>query len=69
MIGLHNLYPAVLAGTIFVIGHWQYRECRRRRAFERAAMIDRQAIRDVAERAASESASCAAVIDRFPHTA
>lgn len=43
---------------IYGIGHWHWKECRRHRAEE-------QRIREVAEAAASDAASCAAVIDKL----
>lgn len=68
MTGLNNIYLLIITGMIYTIGRWQHRECRRRRAVERAATRDRAKIRGIAEQAASEAASCAAVIDRIPLT-
>lgn len=65
MTGLHTLYLLIVIGMIYGIGCWLYYECRRRRAYEADAIKDRQQIRAVAESAASEAASCAAVIDKL----
>jgi hypothetical protein len=58
----------IIIGMIYGVGHWQWKECRRRRAFEEDALRDRQQLREVAETAASEAASCAAVIERLGKT-
>jgi hypothetical protein len=47
------------------MGHWQWKEAKRRRVSELDAELDRREIRKVAEDAASDAAACAAVIDRF----
>lgn len=65
MTSLHMLCTVIFIGMIYAIGHWHYSECLRRRAWELHADVDRQDIRDVAEGAASEAASCAAVIDKI----
>lgn len=65
---MHPLTMLCLLIVLFMIvgmGRWQWNECRRRRRFEQSALRDRDEIREVAESAASEAASCAAVIDRI----
>lgn len=65
MTNLHMIATLTIMVMIYAIGHWLYRECARRRAWELKADNDRQEIRDVAETAANEAASCAAVIDKL----
>jgi hypothetical protein len=65
MHGLMMLCVVITILMIYAVGHWQWKECRRRRQFEADAVRDRQEIREVAEAAASDAASCAAVIDKL----
>lgn len=64
MIALHIIYLTVITGLVYAV----WREHRRRCAFERAAVLDRREIREVAERAACDAAACTDVIKRFPIT-
>ncbi len=68
MPGLHMLSLLIIIIMIYAVGHWHYRECQRRRIWEDEAVQDRWEIREVAEVAASEAASCAAVIDKIGTT-
>jgi hypothetical protein len=59
------LIPVINFVLIAAIGSWLYRECRRRRRKDTWDAQDRTEVRTVAETAASDAASCAAIIDRL----
>lgn len=68
MTGLTVPYVLIIAGLIFAMGCWQRHECQLRRRAERHATLERTKIRELAERAASDAESCAALIARIDIT-
>jgi hypothetical protein len=65
MHGLIMFCVVITMLMVYGVGHWQWKECRRRKAFEADAIRDRQELREKADAAASDAAACAAVIDRM----
>lgn len=51
----------IVFGMIYGLGHWIWKICQRQAADDQ----ERGEIRDIAETAASDAASCAAVIDKL----
>lgn len=65
MIELSALMPVINFVLICVLGSWLYWERRRRRMVEDGYTQDIDELHVVADKAASEAASCATVLDRY----